>query len=455
MNRIIYIGHINTNLSSPIRHFPLVHHVDSEYESDSSTTTDIIEEICFDDLEEEEIDFMEHHVLELLEVFIKTNESKMAGFMASPRFFRHIVDEITTQLLDEWESYSFIFDESEMREFVEETFHQWIQMYPIFIPRQGYDSRFATHSSIESLQDKITHLQNCEQHSQRSQGWYEQRYNLLTASNIWKAISTPSMFNSLVYEKCKPFTTFIAESNRSQFISVDSPLHWGVKYEPLTSAIYQDKNTTTLGEFGCIVHPKYPFLGASPDGINIDLESPLYGRMVEIKNIVNRIIDGIPLVEYWIQMQIQMEVCDLDECDFVETKFREYATEEEWLMCDHEYKGVMLRCDQNKYEYMPLDYNPTEWKTWMEKLNRSEQPIFWSLEHYSCVYVQRNREWFQYAIPHIEDCWNTIVKERVEGYEHRQPKKKVHTEVIQTTDNTYSVNLQLGNKVCLIKLDHD
>lgn len=65
-------------------------------------------------------------------------------------------------------------------------------------------------------------------------------------------------------------------------------------------------------------------MGASPDGINVDVNSERYGRMLEIKNIVNREINGIPKKEYWVQMQMQMEVCDLDECDFLETKFVEY-----------------------------------------------------------------------------------------------------------------------------------
>ena len=47
-----------------------------------------------------------------------------------------------------------------------------------------------------------------------------------------------------------------------------------------------------MGEFGCIPHPTYPYIGASPDGINIDSESNKYGRMLEIKNIVNREITG-------------------------------------------------------------------------------------------------------------------------------------------------------------------
>jgi hypothetical protein len=77
-------------------------------------------------------------------------------------------------------------------------------------------------------------------------------------------------------------------------------------------------------DFGCIQHPTYKFLGASPDGIIIESSTGRYGRMLEIKNPVSREITGIPKKEYWVQMQLQMEVCNLDDCDFLETKFVEY-----------------------------------------------------------------------------------------------------------------------------------
>ena len=54
--------------------------------------------------------------------------------------------------------------------------------------------------------------------------------------------------------------------------------------------------------------------------------------MLEIKNVVSRKINGIPKKEYWIQMQLQMEVCNLNECDFLETQFKEYETEEEFIL---------------------------------------------------------------------------------------------------------------------------
>jgi hypothetical protein len=49
--------------------------------------------------------------------------------------------------------------------------------------------------------------------------------------------------------------------------------------------------------------------------------------MLEIKNVVSREITGIPKPEYYVQMQLQMEVCDLEECDFLETKLISHSVE--------------------------------------------------------------------------------------------------------------------------------
>ena len=50
--------------------------------------------------------------------------------------------------------------------------------------------------------------------------------------------------------------------------------------------------------------------------------------------------------------------------------------------------------------------------------------IYWKLEDISCVLVLRNKLWFQAAIPKINNLWEIIKKERVDGYEHRLPKPK-------------------------------
>ena len=84
---------------------------------------------------------------------------------------------------------------------------------------------------------------------------------------------------------------------------------------------YEHDFKTKVGEFGCMKHKTHTFLRASPDGININRDSPLYGRLLEVKNPTTRILDGKVKKEYWVQMQLQMEVWDLDECDFLETVF--------------------------------------------------------------------------------------------------------------------------------------
>ena len=35
----------------------------------------------------------------------------------------------------------------------------------------------------------------------------------------------------------------------------------------------------------------------------------------------------------------------------------------------------------------------------------------------------RNKKWFECAQPLIKELWNNVEKERIEGYEHRAPKK--------------------------------
>ena len=46
------------------------------------------------------------------------------------------------------------------------------------------------------------------------------------------------------------------------------------------------------------------------------------------------------------------------------------------------------------------------------------------MHDYSCVLVPRNKQWFAAIKPDIEEIWNTILKERKTGYDHRKPKSK-------------------------------
>jgi hypothetical protein len=322
----------------------------------------------------------------------------------------------------------------------------------------------------QSLIDKVTALQQQQnQTEQRTDAWYARRHSLITASSAWKVFGTACVVNQLIYEKCTPYIS-AAATDPPQYVNVESPLHWGQKYEHLSAAIYQLKNNTRIGEFGCIQHsdPRFSFIGGSPDGINIDETSPLYGRMVEIKNIVNRPITGIPKEEYWIQMQMQMEACDMDAgCDFVETRFVEYSDPQDYyedVQNDYAYaysgtccgddgdvvRGIILyfveaKAQKPHYEYMPLEYaNADTQEAWITNtISRLDQTtnyiwvrnIYWKLDQYSCVFVPRNRAWFtEYAALQLESVWKIIENERVSGYAHRAPKKRPTVVVKQGQD---------------------
>ena len=308
-------------------------------------------------------------------------------------------------------------------------------LYSEYIPKRSYNYTFIRKQvDKERMNNKITYLRNKEQPQQRTEEWYAYRSNLITASNAWKIFDSESNVNSIIYEKCKPY-----ENYGFGFQNIESTLHWGQKYEPLSVMIYEVLYNTKIEDFGCIQHDTVKCLGASPDGINIKEDNNRFGRMLEIKNIVNREITQIPKKEYWIQMQLQMEVCNLNECDFLETRFIEYINENEFLEDGNNYttkegnkKGIIL-CfyDDIKpiYEYY-LNDTCGNYKIWEQDIFEKYKDItfiktiYWKLDEISCILVLRNKKWFYSAKPMIENLWNIVLKERDEGYQHRAPKKR-------------------------------
>ena len=446
-------------------------------------------------LQEEDIIDIENTVIELIDDYMQ-NEIHT---MSSPHFHKNLKREITSILYESLynihfseQSYRYRDDMStsmiemcqsddfeEVEQLVGEICDDFFKNQIDFPPRSYIYTFVIPKSSDESdtIMSTIDRLRNILQPKQRTEEWYQFRHNIITASNIWKVFGSECQYNSLIYEKCHPYTA-TANPPGHDYVNTSSPMHWGNKYEPLSVSIYEKMFRTKIEDFGCILHDKYHFIGASPDGINTDPSSSRYGRMLEIKNIVNREIDGIPKEEYWIQMQMQMETCQLDECDFLETRFKQYATEDEFYTDEsHESCGVILYfvhkiIDFNisvskspHYVYMPLDIEISKetvdvWiKTQKEEL-KSEYSLYevqyWYLDELSCVLVKRNKEWFRHSVSKIEETWKTIERERVEGYEHRSAKKRVpKPEVVHEGDSTsqFIRNLPTNNSICLIKLD--
>jgi len=463
---------------------------DSTYEESDETSIksvsektiesiETIEESIFDTWEEDDVNELTNNIYQLLEEYHETNIQTMS----SPKFYPDMLEHISQIILQDLVAGSLCEqdDYDEIYEYVENTLEVWLDFAPYVRRSISYGStiikRDESNNSFEALVHKIEALQNIEQPKQKSKEWYDMRHSMISASNLWKALGTESNQNSLIYEKCMPAVQSSYSTN------TESAVHWGNKYEQVTVMIYQVMFNTIVGEFGCIRHPQYDFIGASPDGINIDPINERYGRMLEIKNVVNRDITGIPKEEYWIQTQMQMEVCDLDDCDFVETRFLEYPSASAFYEdTEHEYKGVILcfierttveqvaKQSGPTYIYLPVDAPLTlddisEW-TAQQKIEQKDKGLvlletqYWYLAEFSCVYIPRNKKWFSAVIPKIEQIWQIILKERVEGCEHRAPKKKFYKPTVEVSNDgsssSYLVkNMPITNSICLIKLDAD
>ena len=356
--------------------------------------------------------------------------------------------------------------EDDMNELLEDAFNIFITTFHTERTSENNIINIKENNEIElnEIEYKIQCLREIPQPTQRTPEWYQFRWNLITASNAWKAFETQSSINQLIYEKCQPLKSFeeIGEDDDIKMVNTNTAMHWGQKFEPLSVMIYEDMYNSKVEDFGCIQHATYKFLGASPDGIIIESSTGRYGRMLEIKNPVSREITGIPKKEYWVQMQLQMEVCDLDECDFLETKFVEYPDYDSYRndstivydlngvefksyvkTTNNSYKGTIIYFHTKEkkpfYLYQPLNlYLAEDISKWEEEnIEKYESEpfnytflkfIYWKLDKLSCVLVLRNKDWFKNNIGQLEKVWKTIETERVTGFEHRAPTKKLKKE---------------------------
>jgi len=442
--------------------------------------------------------------------------------MHDPKFHTNLENDIIELVIAQWENTGIcdgIEDDDEQMECLKEhtkmVCNDYFQLGISHAPPRSiyYTNPLATAQQPlinAHYSNVLRELALVHQPEQRTKEWYEFRHNLISASSLGKIFGTEASRNRLIYEKCQPLN----ENRFNGSCSVASPMHWGQKYEPLSTMLYEKIHNTKVSEFGCIQHKTYPFIGASPDGIVTKTDCPRYGRMLEIKNIVNRDITGIPLKDYWIQMQMQMECCNLDDCDFLETRFKEYEQEEEfWNDDSGKRRGIILyfvervsiydsgereSCDEKRprsntypslekdvmddgqqgytlaqeysgiprYEYMPLDISLTKENVdmWIEetraKLRRSWSlytTIYWYLEEMSCVLVKRNKLWFEAALPRIRETWDTIEKERETGCSHRAPSKKLlipNLQVVLNEENEKEISNFPSPQggICLVKL---
>ena len=288
--------------------------------------------------------------------------------------------------------------------------------------------------SIDEFREITDNLKKIPQPEQRSQAWFDMRYRMLTASDAGTitGVNPYKTLSELIHEKCgqgKPFKG-------------NSITEWGVKYEPCATSIYEVRKNCTVVEYGLIPHPILNNIGASPDGITDD------GVMLEIKCPPSRKITGIPPIYYVAQMQMQLEVCNLDICDFMECKFIEYFTEDDFLSDisekpgfteDNYEKGIVVSAvniNDNKLHYFYSlicikDQYKVEWaKSEIDRLDndsnfKDSHITYWRLSQLSIVQVHRDKEWFANNYIKMNNFWNDVVYARENGIQDKYKKRTI------------------------------
>lgn len=314
---------------------------------------------------------------------------------------------------------------------------------------------------MKEVCEKVKRLMEKPMPEQRSREWFEARRYKVTASsaasllkrtkeeceNYVKEYQLEDVFD---YDNkcCNSYTTFeqfkMDKAIQPEF-KTNVACAWGVKYEQCATDIYMVMKDTIVIEFGLLAHDTLNWLAASPDGITVD------GTMLEIKCPYRRKITGIPLFVYWNQCQLQLEVCDLEVCDFFEVEIVEVGSIGELInddICEKEaeYKGCLLQIesipddfDKRKYLYpdRSLINDPISLNSWaeasvlkfiedgdLEVLSQKEnlvtcrdsrykkyniRTIFWKTQTISCVPIYRDREWMEKVKPIMKEKWDEIM----------------------------------------------
>lgn len=161
-------------------------------------------------------------------------------------------------------------------------------------------------------------------------------------------------------------------------------------------------------------------------------------------------------------MQIQMEVCNLNECDFLETRFIEYDCYNSFIN-DGDFntsetnntKGIIIcfiKDEKPLYVYAPLYIQKEEYEKWEETVFEEHKHlvwlknIYWKLDEISCVLVLRNKFWFNSTKHMLSDIWRNIIYDRQHGYEHRAPKKRKKPPINNEVKCNIYVENNLENK---------
>lgn len=286
---------------------------------------------------------------------------------------------------------------------------------------------------FKTYQKQLQHLLKLPKVEQKSQEWYKMRENLITASDFAQALGEGKFgsIEDIIKKKVRP-------CDDEKKFSLNNPFFkWGNLFEPVANDVYSLlHHNIKIHEFGLIGHSDLSFFGASPDGISE------YGIMLEIKCPYKRKVEvgGEIPTQYYYQIQGQLEVCGLKECDYFECKFETYPNWNDFVANfeDKKIKGVIVETKENNNFYSSIikydvettttNYTKDDIETWLEGIimNHEFTDIkFWYLSHYNLKRVVYDGDFVKTKLKDLATFWDRVLY-------YRQFPIKYDIEILRT-----------------------
>ena len=254
---------------------------------------------------------------------------------------------------------------------------------------------------------------------QRTPAWYAQGKEVLTASEFAKLLGSPRAASQLVMSKVA--TVDAPQTNRLACMTCEmGPFDWGIRFEPVVKQILEQRWGLEIAEAGRILHPTDTHVAASPDGIILAATDPArIGRLLEIKCPITRVIGGAVPYDYWCQMQIQMEVTGIDECEYVEVKLDSIQGSATDLSGA---EGTLWLLQDPATCVMRYAYTEAE----RDALSGYEllETVPWRVNKLYAVTVTRDRAWYQSTAEKRREFWENVAAARKGSYQVVEAKQK-------------------------------
>ena len=298
------------------------------------------------------------------------------------------------------------------------------------------------------------------QTTQRTADWYLEFKRCLTASELFKVFGSVRERGMLVMQKAG----LIELSGRGSCSVVlrenMSPFDWGICFEPVVKQILEAHWQAIIHDVGRFVHLKDTRLAASPDGLIIrSLKTPeIGGHLLEIKCPKSRTIGLKIPMEYFYQMQHQLEVTGVRACEYVEAKF-EFIDKAAFRKEDSKTGwfgnvAVVACFDEARSDWLPSKYayGPIGDLDWIPDLGLNEKTLeinSWACEKIHHERVHRDETWFASLMPKIEEFWLDIEKAKKGEFVLPESSRK-KKEVICMIEDDASVEPDVSSELPVV-----